>query len=90
MGSPETVGHPLVATLGGIAQLVERCLCKADVSGSSPLISTTSKLFFEEGNDFEFSQNGQMTKRLRRIPRHPEPMKGAETSDMLRGVGNKL
>ena len=27
---------------GGIAQLVERCLCKADVSGSSPLISTTS------------------------------------------------
>ena len=26
-------------TLGGIAQLVERCLCKADVSGSSPLTS---------------------------------------------------
>ena len=25
---------------GGIAQLVERCLCKADVSGSSPLTST--------------------------------------------------
>ena len=24
---------------GGIAQLVERCLCKADVSGSSPLTS---------------------------------------------------
>jgi len=27
---------------GGIAQLVERCLCKADVSGSSPLISTAN------------------------------------------------
>ena len=25
---------------GGIAQLVERCLCTANVSGSSPLIST--------------------------------------------------
>jgi hypothetical protein len=25
---------------GGIAQLVERCPCKADVSGSSPLTST--------------------------------------------------
>ena len=25
---------------GGIAQLVERCFCMADVSGSSPLIST--------------------------------------------------
>ena len=29
--------------LGGIAQLVERLLCKQDVSGSSPLISTKSK-----------------------------------------------
>ena len=28
------------AKKGGIAQLVERCLCKADVSGSSPLTST--------------------------------------------------
>ncbi len=27
-------------THGGIAQLVERLLCKQDVSGSSPLIST--------------------------------------------------
>eukprot|EP00965_Chrysotila_dentata_P026875 891954-Pleurochrysis_carterae.AAC.1 len=25
---------------GGIAQLVERCLCKADASGSSPLTSS--------------------------------------------------
>ena len=25
---------------GGIAQLVERCLCMADVSGSSPLTSS--------------------------------------------------
>jgi hypothetical protein len=29
--------------MGDIAQLVERRLCKADVSGSSPLISTKSK-----------------------------------------------
>jgi hypothetical protein len=28
---------------GGIAQLVERLLCKQDVSGSSPLISTRKK-----------------------------------------------
>ena len=29
---------------GGIAQLVERCLCKADASGSSPLTSTPRKV----------------------------------------------
>ena len=28
---------------GGIAQLVERCFCTADVSGSNPLISTNFK-----------------------------------------------
>ena len=32
---------------GGIAQLVERCLCKANVSGSSPLTSTTSLILRE-------------------------------------------
>ena len=30
--------------LGGLAQLVERLLCKQDVSGSSPLTSTRKKL----------------------------------------------
>ena len=29
----------LVFSNGGIAQLVERCFCTADVSGSNPLIS---------------------------------------------------
>ena len=29
---------------GGIAQLVERCFCKANVSGSNPLISKTKKV----------------------------------------------
>jgi hypothetical protein len=29
-----------MAHLGGLAQLVERLLCKQDVSGSSPLTST--------------------------------------------------
>jgi hypothetical protein len=28
---------------GGIAQLVERCFCTADVSGSNPLISIKEK-----------------------------------------------
>jgi hypothetical protein len=31
-----------MAHLGGLAQLVERLLCKQDVSGSSPLTSTNS------------------------------------------------
>ena len=31
---------------GGIAQLVERCLCKADVSGSTPLISNLLRFWF--------------------------------------------
>ena len=33
----------LVFSNGGIAQLVERCFCTADVSGSNPLISTNRK-----------------------------------------------
>ena len=37
---------------GGIAQLVERCPCKADVSGSSPLISTRK-------NSYEKTQKNQ-------------------------------
>ena len=32
---------------GGIAQLVERCFCTADVSGSNPLISTNRKTKFK-------------------------------------------
>ena len=32
-----------MAHLGGLAQLVERLLCKQDVSGSSPLTSTESQ-----------------------------------------------
>ena len=30
--------------VGGIAQLVERCFCTADVSGSNPLISKNRKI----------------------------------------------
>jgi ABC-type thiamine transport system ATPase subunit len=33
-------GVALVVPSGGLAQLVERCLCKAEVRGSSPLAST--------------------------------------------------
>ena len=32
-------------TSGGIAQLVERCLCTAEASGSSPLTSSGKELF---------------------------------------------
>ena len=40
--------------VGGIAQLVERLLCKQDVSGSSPLTSTEYHLLHivKEGNCF--------------------------------------
>jgi hypothetical protein len=38
----------LLYTLGGIAQLVERCLCKADASGSNPLISTCFSIRMQE------------------------------------------
>ena len=34
----------MVNERGGIAQLVERLLCKQDVSGSNPLTSTTNTL----------------------------------------------
>ena len=36
-----------MAHQGGIAQLVERCFCTADVSGSNPLISTNRKTKFK-------------------------------------------
>jgi hypothetical protein len=36
-------------SIGGLAQLVERLLCKQDVSGSSPLTSTnTTELLSQE------------------------------------------
>ena len=66
---------------GGIAQLVERCLCTANVSGSSPLISTkniTSFCLIQE------------IKGLWGIPWHSEAMKDVATCDILRGAGSKL
>jgi hypothetical protein len=84
---------------GSIAQLVERCLCKADVSGSSPLTSTRLLILFYikiRRNSFSvfklpgFLISDQMKKSLRWIPRHLETMKGVETNEMLRGAGNKL
>ena len=66
---------------GGIAQLVERCLCTANVSGSSPLISTkniTSFCLIQE------------IKGLWGIPWHSEAMKDVATYDNLRGAGSKL
>ena len=67
--------------VGGIAQLVECCLCTANVSGSSPLISTkieTMNFLIQE------------IKGLRRIPWYSEAMKDVVTCDKLRGAGNKL
>ena len=66
---------------GGIAQLVERCLCTANVSGSSPLISTkniTSFCLIQE------------IKGVWGIPWHSEAMKDVATCDNLRGAGSKL
>ena len=41
-----------IKTFGAVAQLVERLLCKQDVSGSSPLTSTDYHLLhnFKKGN----------------------------------------
>ena len=69
---------------GDIAQLVERCLCTANVSGSSPLISTKCVL---KNNNFCLIQE---IKGLWWIPWYLEAMKDAVTRDRLRGVGNKL
>jgi hypothetical protein len=43
---------------GGIAQLVERLLCKQDVSGSSPLTSTT--FFIDSINQVSSNQHLEM------------------------------
>ena len=76
---------------GGIAQLVERCLCKADVSGSSPLTSSQISSVKEELNcgNFIVKQN-QSTKSIWWRSRDLEPMKGVITDDMLRGAGRML
>jgi hypothetical protein len=42
--------EPLVGTFGGIAQLVERQLCKLDVRGSNPLASTNFPLSSRPGS----------------------------------------
>ena len=69
---------------GGIAQLVERCLCTADVSGSSPLTSTPIIWLHN------FSLSIQERKGFWGIPWHSEAMKGVSTNEMLRGAGRKL
>ena len=42
MGTNETLGY--ASLLGGVAQLVERPLCKREASGSNPLISTNFRI----------------------------------------------
>ena len=65
---------------GDIAQLVERRLCTADVSGSNPLISTKdNKLCLI-----------QEIKGIWGIPRYSEAMKDVVTCDKPRLAGNKL
>lgn len=77
---------------GGIAQLVERCLCKADASGSSPL--TSSQAFNLKGQLelwlFLHIKQNQSIKGIWWRPRDLEPMKGVTTDDMPRGAGRML
>ena len=75
---------------GGIAQLVERCLCTADVSGSSPLTSKNSPLQNFENCKIYYIYYIQANKSLSWIPWHSEAMKGVSTNEMLRGAGRKL
>ena len=70
--------------------MVERCLCKADASGSSPLTSSQPRI--ERGNElwyFEFEKN-QSIKGVWCRPRDLEPMKGVTTDEMPRGAGRML
>ena len=75
---------------GGIAQLVERCFCTADVSGSNPLIS----IKYKDPKKIEifkiYIYKSQANKSLRRIPWCSEAMKGVATDDMFRGIGSKF
>ena len=74
---------------GGIAQLVERCFCTADVSGSNPLISITRKII-KLKLKFNTFNTSQAIKSLRRIPWCSEAMKGVATDDTFRGTGSKF
>ena len=75
---------------GGIAQLVERCLCTADVSGSNPLISTNRKFWIVKTWKICTFNTSQAIKSLRRIPWCSEAMKGVATNEMFRGTGSKF
>lgn len=78
--------------------MVERLLCKQDVSGSSPLTSTCLTKFTYVRMQaaklklicFIYYYFVQVDKGLRWIPRHLEAMKGVATDEMLREVGSKL
>jgi hypothetical protein len=76
--------------------LVERCLCKADVSGSSPLTSSHASLVFlreakmeKELRRFRYRKQNQSIKGIWWRPRDLEPMKGVITDDMPRGAGHR-
>ena len=76
---------------GGIAQLVERCFCTADVSGSNPLISiTVLKKNIKKIENLILTFISQVNKSLRWIPWCSEAMKGVATDDMFRGTGSKF
>ena len=46
----------IISFPGGIAQLVERQLCKLDVRGSNPLASTKGKEVFSLHYEFSFTE----------------------------------
>ena len=74
---------------GGIAQLVERCFCTADVSGSNPLISTKKNKYRKLKKVFGIYKI-QVIKSLRWIPWCLEAKKGVATDEMFRGTGSKF
>jgi|ERR1700736_3512907 hypothetical protein len=70
---PSTLNHQLSTFNGGIAQLVERQLCKLEVRGSNPLASKACKAW---------RQQAQSRKHYRMHERERNPLASNSISDL--------
>src|SRR5690606_15858391 len=68
VGSPPTRGRRVASSVGDVAQLGERCPCKAEVAGSIPVVSTPEKGKTLRRKKFSFEVDDQEP-----IPKTCEP-----------------
>src|SRR5690606_4471097 len=98
LGPPFPCTPSIKNRYGAVAQLGERLPCKQEVSGSTPLSSTTEVVGSATEGESSHLENWvrkeciagecrrEGSKGTRAMPRHQESMKGGATADMPRGA----